>query len=54
MSPSVIQKARAALNPLCKTQGDAAHGKNKANVSNKAKQQLLENAKNHNRKMNWC
>ena len=54
-SPSVIQKAIAALNPLCKTQGDAAHGKNEANVSIKAKQQqLLENAKNHKRKMNWC
>lgn len=36
--PSVIRKARDALAPLWKNQGDAAHGKNKANVSSKEKQ----------------
>lgn len=41
--PSVFQKANAALDPPWKTQGDAAQGKNGANVSIEPQQpQLLE------------
>lgn len=36
--PSVFQKAKGALDPSWKAQGDAAHSKNDANISIKPKQ----------------